>query len=171
MDSQNLGEFSGTRRWKEEKVSILLESLFTQWIPVLQSNSRRSRRKFRCSIIAMLKNVTAWLRRVHLPHQERLRDALHYSKWTDPRRKKQQKRQTVSVLHSREPDRHSTWPKRSWIRSGQTWNRTVQTHLESPSQYSILVQFKACSEKGIAILSNSIACNYSFRHATSDLYR
>ena len=30
-----------------------------------------------------------------------------YSKWTDPRRKKQQKGQTVSVLHSREPDGHS----------------------------------------------------------------
>ena len=29
--------------------------------------------------------------------------------------------------------------------------------------------FKACSETGIAILSNSIACGYSFRHTTSDL--
>ena len=45
------------------------------------------------------------------------------------------------------------------------------THLESSSQYRILVQFKACSEKGIAILSNPIACNYSFRHTTSDVYR
>ena len=50
-------------------------------------------------------------------------------------------------------------------------NRTVQTHLESSSQYSFLVQYKACSEKGIAILSNSIACKYSFRHTTGDLYR
>ena len=31
--------------------------------------------------------------------------------------------------------------------------------------------FKACSEKGIAILSNSIACSYSFKHTTSDLKR
>ena len=31
--------------------------------------------------------------------------------------------------------------------------------------------FKACSEKGFAILSNSIACNCSFKHTTSDLYR
>ena len=35
--------------------------------------------------------VTGWLGRVHLPHRERLRDALHNSKWTDPRRNKQQK--------------------------------------------------------------------------------
>ena len=39
-----------------------------------------------------------FVHRVHLPHRERLRDALHYSKWTDPRKKKQQKGQTVSVL-------------------------------------------------------------------------
>ena len=65
----------------------------------------------------------------------------------------------------------STWVNSTWIRSGKTQNRTVQTHLEISSQYSILVQFKACSEKGIATLSNSIACNYSIRHTTSDLYR
>ena len=57
------------------------------------------------------------------------------------------------------------------MRSGQTQNRTVETYLESISQYSILVQFKACSEKGIAVLSNSITCNYSFKHTASDLYR
>ena len=33
------------------------------------------------------------------------------------------------------------------------------------------VQFTACGEKGIAILSNSIARNHSFRHTTSDSYR
>ena len=33
------------------------------------------------------------------------------------------------------------------------------------------MQFNACSEKGIAILSNSIARDHSFRHTTSDLYR
>ena len=96
--------------------------------------------------------------------------AFYYSKWTDPRWKKQQKGQTVSVLHGSEPDGHSTWSKRSWIRYAQTQNRTVQTHLEISSQYSILVQFNACSDKGIALLSNSVACNYSFRHTTSDLY-
>ena len=41
--------------------------------------------------------------RVHLPHRERFRNALHYQKWTDPRWMKPQKGQTVSVLHSREP--------------------------------------------------------------------
>ena len=43
----NLGEFSGTRTRKEEKVSILLESLFVQYILVPPSNSRTFRRKFR----------------------------------------------------------------------------------------------------------------------------
>ena len=56
-------------------------------------------------------------------------------------------------------------------KSGQTHNRTVQKQLESSSQFSLLVQLKACSNKGTAILSNSIACNFSFRHTTSDLYR
>ena len=46
-----------------------------------------------------------------------------------------------------------------------------QTHLEISSQYSILVQLKACSEKRIAILSNSITCNYSFRKHYQRLYR
>ena len=35
----------------------------------------------------------------------------------------------------------------------------------------VLVQFKACSEKGIAILSDSVDCNYSFKHTASDLCR
>ena len=50
---------------------------------------------------------------------------------------------------------------RSPIRSGQTQNLSVQKY----------VQFEACSMKGVAILSNSITCNYSFKHTTSDLYR
>ena len=57
------------------------------------------------------------------------------------------------------------------MRSGQTQNRTVETYMESSSQYSILVQFEACSEKEIAVLSNSITCNYSFKHTASDLFR
>ena len=38
---------------------------------------------------------------------------------------------------------------RSWIRSGQTQNRTVWTYLESSPQYSLLVHFEACSERGM----------------------
>ena len=68
-----------------------------------------------------------------------------------PRRTKQEEEQTVSVLHSCEPDWHSTWSKRNWVRSESTQNRTVQTNFEISSQNSILVQFTACSEKGIAI--------------------
>ena len=44
-------------------------------------------------------------------------------------------------------------------------------HMEISSQYRKLVQLKACSEKVIAILSNSTACNCSLRHTTSELYR
>ena len=68
--------------------------------------------------IARQCTVARGLHRVHLPHRERLRDALHKTKWSDPRRKRQQKGQTISVLHSREPDGHSTWSKRSGTRSG-----------------------------------------------------
>ena len=141
----------------------------TAWILIHPMKSCTSE-QFKAIQIARQYIVAGWLCRVHLPHRERLRDAFHYSKWTDPRWKKQQKGQTVSVLHGSEPDGHSTWSKRSWIRYAQTQNRTVQTHLEISSQYSILVQFNACSDKGIALLSNSVACNYSFRHTTSDLY-
>ena len=81
-------------------------------------HSRTFRRKFRWSFIARQYTVTRWLRRVHLPHRERLRDAFHYSKWIDPGRTKQQEEQTAGVLHGCEPDWHSTWSKRSWIRSG-----------------------------------------------------
>ena len=42
-----MGEFSGKRRRQEEKVSILLESFFTQWNLVLPSNPRTFKRKFR----------------------------------------------------------------------------------------------------------------------------
>ena len=76
-----------------------------------------------------------------------------------PGEKKPQKGQTVSVLHSREPDVCSIRSGRSSVRSGQTHNRTVQTHWESSSQHGKMVQFEACSEKGIAIPSNSITCN------------
>ena len=122
MDSQNLGEFYGKRKRKEEKVSILLESLFIQWIPVLASNPRTLRRKFRWSIIA-----SRWLRRVHLPHRERLRDAFHCSKWVDPGKTKQEEEPKMEdapkllkipksecpVIWFRLP-RHK-WPK-SWSR-------------------------------------------------------
>ena len=76
-----------------------------------------------------------------------------------PGERKPQKGQTVSVLHSREPDVCSIRCGRSSVRSGQTHNRTVQTHWESSSQHGKMVQFEACSEKGIAIPSNSITCN------------
>ena len=51
----------------------------------------------------------------------------------------------------------------------KTQNRSVQTQLESSSHHSFLVQFEVCSKKWIAILSHSIACNYSFNRVTSDL--
>ena len=63
------------------------------------------------------------------------------------------KGQTVSVLHSCEPDWRSTWSKRSGVRSEKTRNRTVQTNIEISSQYCILVRFTASSEKRIAILA------------------
>ena len=57
------------------------------------------------------------------------------------------------------------------MRSGQTQNRIVETFLESPSQYCILVKFEACSQKLVVILSNSITCHYVFKHTATDLKR
>ena len=57
------------------------------------------------------------------------------------------------------------------IRSGQTQNRTVQTHLESSSQYSILVQFKACSGKELQFYQSRSHAIALFKHTTSDLKR
>ena len=122
MDSQNLGEFSGKRKRKEEKVSILLESLFIQWIPVLASNPRTLRRNFRWSIIA-----SRWLRRVHLPHRERLRDAFHCSKWVDPGRTKQEEEpkmedapKLLKIPKSECPDIWFRLPRHKWPKS---WSR------------------------------------------------
>ena len=43
---------------------------------------------------------------------------------------------------------------------------SYKKQLDSSSQHNILVQFRARSEKGIAILWNSITCNNSFKHTT-----
>ena len=59
---------------------------------------------------------------------------------------------------------------RSPIRSGQTQNRGVQKCVGESPKYSILVQSEARSKKRIAVQSNSITCNHSFRHTTCDLY-
>ena len=128
------------------------------------------RRQFCWAIIARQYIDTRWFFRVHLQHLERFRDAFHYHKWIDPKRKKRQEGQTISVLHSPEPCGYST---KIGQKSNTIWtktqNRTVHTHLECSSHYSILVQFEVCPKKKIAILSNSIACNYSFKRVTSDL--
>ena len=91
--------------------------------------------------------VSGWFRRVHLPSENayEMHSIIQCGLSLGGK-----SRQTVSVLHSREPDRHSTWSKRRWIRSGRTQNRTAQTHLEISPKYSIFVHFKAWSEKGVS---------------------
>ena len=64
---------------------------------------------------------------------------------------------------------------------GKIWekSKTVWTNPESKctkilgnlTNIQFFVQFEACSEKGIVILSNSITCNCSFKHTASDLKR
>ena len=51
----------------------------------------------------------------------------------------------------------------------QTKNRTRQKYMETSSKHSVLVQFKACSEERIAVLSNTITRNRSLQHTASDL--
>ena len=59
------------------------------------------------------------------------------------------------------------WKKLNTIWTNPEWHR-----INTLGKFtSILVQFEAYSQKGIAILSNSITCNYSFKHTASDLYR
>ena len=100
-------------------------------------------------------------RRVHQAHRERSRHALEHPGLTDPRRKKPQKGQAISVFHSRELDVRKKRSGRSSIRSGSTQNRSVHKYLESSPKYSMLVQFEARSKKRIAVVSNTIPRNRS----------
>ena len=149
MDSWCLGKFPGKRRRAEEKISIQLEFLNIQQNPVLPCNSRTFRRYSRWSYIARQCTVAGWFRRVHLPHRERSRHALHHQKWTDPRRKKQQNGWTVSVLHSCEPDVRWKRSGRSSIRSGQTQNRSVQKYLEISPKTVYWCNLKLAQTKGM----------------------
>ena len=118
MDSQCLGEFSGKGGGKKKGFQYFLNPCSSNqflYFRAIQGHSGEDVVEF---IIARQYIVIGWLRRVHLPHRERLRDASHFSKWIDNGRTKQQEEQTVSVLHNCETDWHSTWSKRSWIRSG-----------------------------------------------------
>ena len=81
------------------------------------------------------------LRRLHLPHRERSRYALHHPGWIWFQ-EEVSKGQAVCVFHSREPDVRQARSGRSSIRSGQTQNRGV--------------------------LSNTIARNRSFQHTVWD---
>ena len=56
--------------------------------------------------------------------------------------------------------------------SSQPWTRWILNKIGEKSNtiwinLITIQQCKACSEKGIAILPNSIACNYAFKHTTS----
>ena len=95
---------------------------YSWWGPWHSGRERASHRFRRCSrwsYIAKQCTVVGWLRRVHLPHRERSRHALHHPGRIDSRRKKSRKGQAVSVFHSREPDVRQSRSGRSSIRSGQ----------------------------------------------------
>ena len=66
--------------------------------------SRRTLAKDNWFCIARQCAVAGWLRRVHLPHRERSRHALHHPGRIESWRKKSQEGQAVSVFQSREPD-------------------------------------------------------------------
>ena len=108
----------GKRRRTEEKVSVLHEPQFFHTYPVFPSNPGTFRRYSRWSYSAKQCTVAGWLHRVHLPHRERWRHALHHPEWIDSGRKKSQMGKAVGVLHRREPDVRQSRSGRNSIRSG-----------------------------------------------------
>ena len=88
MVNWSLDSFLGKRRRTEEKVSISLEPKLFPTSPVFPSNPGTFRRYSRWSYIARQCTVTGRLRRLHLPHRERSRHALHHPGRTDSGRKK-----------------------------------------------------------------------------------
>ena len=118
MDIWSLDSFHGKRRrtpaWR-----------------VFPSNLGTFRRYSRWSNIGRQCTVAGRLRRVHLPHRERSRHALHHPGRIDSRRKKSQDGQAVSVFHSRESDVRHSRSGRSPTRSGQTQNCGVQKYVDN----------------------------------------
>ena len=142
----------------------------SQTIPLPQTDPGTFRRNLRWSYIARQCTVTGRLRRVHLPHRERYIHALYCQQWTDSRWKTAQKRETMRVLYSREPDGQASISRNCTIRPGQSSHFGVQKWLDSSSRYSKLVQFDTRSQKRIAVLSNTIARKRLVQHSTFDLY-
>ena len=90
------------------------------------------------SCIARQCAVSGWLRRVHLPHRERSRHALHHPGRIESWRKKSQEGQAVSVFQSREPD---VSPIKIQKEFNTIWTKPdlrCTKYLESPPKYSIL---------------------------------
>ena len=137
MVKWSLENLLGKRRRTEEKVSVMLKSSFFQIFPVFPSNPGTFRRYSRWSYMS---TVAGWLRRVHLPHRERSRHALHLPRADWFQEEKSLKRERHSVFfHSREPDVRQSRSGRRSIRSGQTQNYGVQKFLEGSPKYSILM--------------------------------
>ena len=171
MVTQRLDIYSGQRRRSQEKVSMLLESKLFQPLPEPQSNSRTFRRQSYWSIIARQCTVPGWLYRLHLSTISwTLSKCTPLSKvdWS----------QEVKALEGT-GSQCSSQPWTRWMLDKiRKKLNTICTNPESHrintfgkfTTNSILVQFEACSEKWIAILSNTITCNHSLQHTTCDLY-
>ena len=163
MVNCSLDNFLGIGR-TEEKVSVLLETELFRTFHVLLSNPGTFRRFSRWSYIARHCTVAGWLRRVHLPHRERSRHALHH-----PGRIVKRDRQSVffTAVNPMYASRHLDEVQYDLDKPRIT---VYKKYLECSPKYIILVQFETRSEKRIAVLSNAIARNRSFQHTTCDLY-
>ena len=133
-------DISSGKRWRtEEKVPILREPELSSSIPVPSNNSRTFRRKCYWSCIARQCTVAERNYRVPLPRRERKRIEVNSESWFDSRRSQAQNRQTFCVLHCCESDGQPRWSRRNPVRLVTSKNRSIQKHLETLLEYSILV--------------------------------
>ena len=89
------------------------------------------------SNIAGERDVTQRLRRVHLPRRKFSRLTLHHSIRIDSRWKRCQKRETDSILHSRE-SHIRTSSQAAGVRRDETRSCELHAKLESTSEWSVL---------------------------------
>ena len=111
---------------------------------------------------------TKWLRRVHLPHRERSRHALHRAGRMGSRRKVS--KGTGSQCFS-QPWIRCT-PIKIWKKFSRIWTTPelrCTKILESSAKYSILVQSEVFKEKDCSSII-PVARNRSFKHTTCELY-
>ena len=133
--------------------------------------SRRTLAKDNWSCIARQCAVAGWLRRVHLPHRERSRHALHHPGRIESWRKKSQEGQAVSVFQSREPDVRQSRSRRKF---NTIWTnpdlRCTKILGESTKIQYIGAIWSSLKEKDCSSIKTRSHAIAFFQHTSCDLY-